>query len=676
MCVRLARQSVWRARIWLACWWLAFLLPATGLAQQSQPDLGEMSIEQLMQITIISAGKKEQALVDTAAAVYVITQEEIRRSGVTSVPEALRLAPGVQVARISANSWAITIRGFDYRYADKLLVLIDGRTVYSPIFGGVFWEIRDLVLEDIDRIEVIRGPGGTMWGANAMNGVINIITKRARDTQGGLVTAAGGSQAYASGAVRYGALAGKEFAYRLYGRYNRWGDSPGLQMPGPDAFDSWQVGHMGFVGDWQRRANTLTVSGDVFRAFEHEVFPLPLLQPPYATGLRYDFTSRGGNLLTRWEHRSSERSDFAIQAFYDRVDRPSPAFATGSQVFDLDFQHHRLLPGRQELVWGLGFRATESNTRGSYVMELDPSRLTLFTVNGFVQDEIALVPSRLWATLGTKLEHNEYTGCELQPNFRLRWKPHGEHTLWAAVSRAVTIPNDFQVLARRLEATFPGPNGMLGGVVLMGNRDLQEQGLLSYEFGYRAQPWRNTTFDVAAFYNIYHDFINAWPSHPLINPSGPPPQFVIPVYFRNNTATRTYGAEFSSSYAPAPPWKLSASYTWLVIRPYPLDDPWEAPFRAGDSPRNQFQLHSYFSLPQNLEFDTGLYFVSSLSAQSVPSYARVDTRLGWRPSQRLEFSLGLENLLQPRHVEFISPSEWGQHAQVGRSAYAKITWRF
>jgi len=184
------------------------------------------------------------------------------------------------------------------------------------------------------------------------------------------------------------------------------------------------------------------------------------------------------------------------------------------------------------------------------------------------------------------------------------------------------------------------------------------------------------TVDVAGFYNIYHDFINAWPDPPLINPSGPPPQYVVPVYFRNNTATRTYGAEFSSSYAPAPPWRLSASYTWLVIRPYPLDDPWEAPFRAGDSPRNQFQLHSYFSLPQNLEFDTGLYFVSSLCAQSVPSYARVDTRLGWRPSQRLEFSLGLQNLLQPRHVEFISPSEWGQHAQVGRSAYAKITWRF
>ena len=635
-----------------------------------------MSIEQLMQVKVISAGKKEQALVDTATAVFVITQEEIRRSGVTSVPEALRLAPGVQVARISANSWAITIRGFNYRYADKLLVLIDGRTVYSPIFGGVFWEIRDLLLEDIERIEVIRGPGGTMWGANAMNGVINIITKRARETQGGLATTAGGSQAYASGGVRYGALSGREFAYRLTGRYGRLGDSPGPQLPGPAAYDSTQVGHMGFVADWQRAANNLTLSGDVFRAFEQEIFPLPLLQAPYASGLKYDFTSRGGNLLARWEHQSNERSNFAVQAFYDRVDRPSPAFASGSQVFDLDFQHHRLLPGRQELVWGVGFRATESNTRGSYAMELNPSRLTLFTVNGFVQDEIALVPSRLWATVGTKLEHNEYTGFEVQPNFRLRWKPHREHTLWAAVSRAITIPNDFQVLARRLEATFPGPNGMLGGVVLMGSRDLEEQGLLSYEFGYRAQPSRHTAFDVAGFYNIYHDFINAWPGQPLINPSGPPPQFVVPVYFRNNTATRTYGAEFSSSYAPAPRLKLLASYTWLVIRPYPLDDPWEAPFRAGDSPRNQFQVHSYLSLPRNLEFDTGLYYVSALSAQFVPGYTRLDTRLGWRPSGRVEFSLGLQNLLQPRHVEFISPSEWGQHAQVGRSAYGKITWRF
>ena len=233
MCVRFARKSARRARRGIVCWLLALLLPAPCLTQHSQPDLGEMGIEQLMQVKVISAGKKEQALVDTATAVYVITQEEIRRSGVTSVPEALRLAPGVQVARISANSWAITIRGFNYRYADKLLVLIDGRTVYSPIFGGVFWEIPDLLLEEIERIEVIRGPGGTMWGANAMNGVINIITKRARETQGGLVTAAGGSQAYAAGGVRYGALSGPEFAYRLYDRYSRLGDSPGLQVPGP-----------------------------------------------------------------------------------------------------------------------------------------------------------------------------------------------------------------------------------------------------------------------------------------------------------------------------------------------------------------------------------------------------------------------------------------------------------
>ena len=650
--------------------------PPLSTAQEPPSDLAEMSIEQLMQIKVISAGKKEQPLVDTAAAVYVITQEETRRSGVTSVPEALRLAPGVQVARISANSWAITIRGFNYRYADKLLVLLDGRTVYSPIFGGVFWEIRDLMLEDVERIEVIRGPGGTMWGTNAMNGVINIITKRARDTQGGLATAAGGSQAYTSGAARYGALAGKGFAYRLYGRYSRLGDSSALQPPGAAAYDSWQLGQMGFVGEWQRRADALTVSGDLFRALEQEVLPLPLLQPPYATGLKYDFTSRGGNLLARWEHQSSERSNFAIQAFYDRVDRPSPVFATGSQVFDIDFQHRRLLPARHELVWGLGFRASQSNTRGSYVMELNPSRLTLFTVNGFFQDEIAVLPSHLWATVGTKLEYNEYTGSELQPNFRLRWKPHREHTLWAAVSRAITIPNDFQVLARRLEATFPGPAGMLGGVVLMGSRDLQEQSLLAYEFGYRAQPSPNTAFDVAGFYNIYHDFINAWPGQPLIDPSGPPPQFVIPAYFRNNTATRTYGAEFSASQALVPVWKFSASYTWLVIRPYPLDDPWEAPFRAGDSPRNQFQVHSYLSLPHKVEFDTGLYYVSPLSAQFLPAYTRVDTRLGWRPSQGLEFSLGLQNLLQPRHVEFISPSEWGQHAQVGRSAYGKITWRF
>ncbi|MGE5206533.1 MAG: TonB-dependent receptor plug domain-containing protein, partial [Chlamydiota bacterium] len=333
----------------MAWCWLALLLPAPSSAQQPKPDLGEMSIEQLMQIKVVSAGKKEQALADTAAAVYVITQEEIRRSGVTSVPEALRLAPGVQVARIGSNAWAITIRGFNYRYPDKLLVLIDGRTVYSPIFSGVFWELHDLVLEDIDRIEVIRGPGGTMWGANAMNGVINIITKRAQDTQGGLVTAAGGSQAYASGAARYGAGSGQPLAYRFYGKYSHLGNFPGLQVPGPEAHDAWQLGRLGFRADWERQADDLTVSGDIFRGREQDSFPLPLLQAPYFTNFDYSFNPIGGNLLARWQHSFSTRSDVALQAFYDRVDRPTPVFATSNRVFDLDFQHHIRLGERQDV---------------------------------------------------------------------------------------------------------------------------------------------------------------------------------------------------------------------------------------------------------------------------------------------------------------------------------------
>lgn len=657
-------------------WLLAWLLAGTCLGQQPTSNLGEMSIEQLMQVRIISAARKEQPLADTAAAVYVITQEEIRRSGVTTVPEALRLAPGVQVGRISGNAWAISVRGFNYRYADKVLVLIDGRTVYSPIFSGVFWELHDLVLEDIERIEVIRGPGGTLWGANAMNGVINIITKRAQDTQGGLITASSGSQGYATGAARWGASDGQGLAYRFYGKYSRLGNSPGVQVPGPEAYDAWDLGRFGLRADWERPADNLTLSGDIFRGREQESFPLPLLQAPYFTNFDYNFTPLGGNLLARWQHNFSTRSDVALQAFYDRVDRPTPLFATSNRVFDFDFQHHIRLGESQDVVWGLGLRATQAATRRIYAVALDPSAFTVFTVNGFVQDEITVLPSRLWLTLGSKFESNEYTGFEAQPNFRLRWKPQPNHTLWAAVSRAVTIPNDFQELGRRLEATFPAPGGMVGGIVLLGSRQLEAQGLLSYEFGYRAQAGRNTSFDVAGFYNIYHDFITAWPGQPLVDPSAPPPQFVVPLYFRNNTATKTYGAEFSATRNLTSFWKFTAGYTWLVVGPYPLDDPWEAPFRAGDSPRNQFQLHSYLSLPRNFEFDTSLYYVSPLSAQFVPAYTRLDTRLGWRPSQRLEFSLGLQNLLQPRHVEFISPSEWGQHAQVPRSAYGKIAWRF
>lgn len=634
-----------------------------------------MSLEELMNIEVTTAGKKGQPLSQVPAAVYVITQEEIRRSGATRLPELLRLVPGVQVAQINANTWAISIRGFNNRYSNKLLVMIDGRTVYSPIFSGVFWDMQNLILEDIERIEVIRGPGGTLWGANAVNGVINVITKRAQDTQGALLSAATGSQSQAMAQARYGGQnQQKQFSYRLHSKYFREGQSPDLDTA-HTAYDAWSDIVGGFRSDWQAAPrDLLTFSGEIYRASEQQTYYAPLLQPPFSQKLTVPLKGTDGSLMFNWQRHYAGGSLSSLQAYYDHLDRFFLPIDLQQQIFDINFQHQLRLRERHEVVVGAEFRLNQENMRNSDVLSFRTRTDTQNIFGGFVQDDITL-PASVWLTLGSKFESNPYTGLEAQPSARLRWQPHAGHSFWAAVSRAIRTPSRYEDEVTIKALAFPGPAGLPALLTILGSQRLTSEKLLAYEVGYRTQPAVSVSLDFALFYNVYNDLIGLQAGQPFLELTPPPPHLVLPNEFANNLNARTKGIEVAASYKPLSWWKFSTGYSWSQTRQTapPGSSSLTLP---GDVPRHQFDVRSYCSLPLGLEFDNALFYASSLTGQHIPAYARWDSRLGWRPAQHLEFSLALQNLLDPHHPEFVHMYDIEGPAQVGRRIQGGVTWHF
>ncbi|MBK5186609.1 MAG: TonB-dependent receptor plug domain-containing protein, partial [Gemmatimonadaceae bacterium] len=430
-----------------------------------------MSIEQLMEINVTSVSKQPEKLSEVASPIQVITNDEIRRSGATSIPEALRLAPNLQVAQVGAHQWAITARGFNSTTANKLLVLVDGRTVYTPLFSGVFWDIQDVLLEDVDRIEVISGPGGAVWGANAVNGVINIITKSAKDTKGLYAEAGGGSSPNAFGAARYGGTMGARTSFRAYGQY--FDRDNEVYANGDDAADSWRMGQGGLRFDAQTtRRDALMVKGDAYGGNEQV--------PTGGTS-----TAGGGSLTTRWSRTISETSNVSLQLYYDHTQlsnpEPTSQFAPSGTLkdrldtYDLDFEHRFALGNRNRAVWGLGYRFTHDVVDNSPSLGFLPLRLDHSLVSGFVQDEISLLRT-LFLTLGTKAEHNDYTGFEIEPTARLRWSFAPTQMVWGAVSRAVRTPS-------RVERDIAEPSQP--PMILAGNSNFESEILVAYELGYR-----------------------------------------------------------------------------------------------------------------------------------------------------------------------------------------------
>ena len=530
-----------------------FLLLAIGASisqaqgQGADIDLTELSIEQLMEVQVMLADRKPRKLSETSAAVFVITEEDLRRSGATCIPEALRMVPGIQVARIGSGKWAVTSRGFNSRFAYKLLVLIDGRTVYTPVFSGVFWEVQDILMEDIDRIEIIRGPGASLWGANAVNGIVNVITKSAKDTQGALVTGGAGTEERAFGKTRYGGELSGLGHYRIYAKYFERDDA--VFPDGSDAGDDWEMFRAGFRTDLSLSGeNDVTVQGDLYSGEEKQVFVYPSVAPPYQEVVEQEDDISGANILGRWRRQLSNRSDMALQIYFSHAENTEFDTDWDEDVLDIDFQHHFAPDKRHELTWGLGYRFCSDDIRPTDLISFDSPEKNEDLFSAFLQDDIELVEDRLRLTLGSRFEHNEATGVEVQPNARILWTPGSTHVFWAAVSRAVKVPSRAERSLRLFQRVLPpfsddNPTLFPAEVVFFGNPDAKSEEVIALEAGYRALPMENVSLDSAFFYNFYENLIEVSLGDPSFRVEDGIAIISVPATNETRLEAETWGAE-------------------------------------------------------------------------------------------------------------------------------------
>jgi iron complex outermembrane recepter protein len=663
--------------------WL--LLCAPVLAQKSEQgtgsgvDLTTMNIEDLMNVKVTSVSKKEQKLSKTAAAIFVISQADIRRSSATNIPDLLRMVPGLDVAQINGSTWEISARGFNAQYANKLLVLIDGRTVYSPMFAGVYWDVQNVPLEDIDRIEVIRGPGATVWGANAVNGVINIITKSAKETPGGLLTAGGGTYEPGFGVAQYGGNLGQATSYRFFGNGFDYNSLPSLS--GQDGHDGFDLVHGGFrVDSTLSKQDSLTVQGDLYEGDEGEIANTALLTPPFGEALPVSTSVSGGNVLGRWNHAFSPDSDMSLQVYFDRANRNSNIYVEGINTADIDFQHHFGWGSRQDFVWGLGFRYISYATTGSLKVSFNPASrdgVQLFT--SFLQDEITLKPDRLSLTIGAKLERNAFSGFEFQPSARIAWNVTKGNLLWASYSRARRTPSPSDRGLNVALAAFPGPGGLPVLLTLLGSPDTVSENLDAFEAGYRAQLRGNLSLDLTSYYNRYGNLQTLEPEAPFLEFNPPPPHVNVPLVFSNQMHGESHGLELAVNWKVTDRWTLSPGYAVETIHLHTSPashDTTSVATGRDNTPDNEAQLRSNLALPRGLEWNTSVNFVGRLEAEHVPSYTRLDTGITWRASEHLSVSLVGQNLLKDHHLEVHSSDQAEISSLIKRSGHAEVTWRF
>ena len=605
--------------------------------------LKKLSIEQLMNLEVTSVSRRPERLAQAASAIQVITQQDIRRSGASSLPEALRLVTNLQVAQVNSRDWAISARGFNSTTANKLLVLIDGRTVYTPLYSGVFWDVQDVPLGDVDRIEVISGPGATLWGANAVNGVINVITKRARETQGLVVSGGGGTELRGFGTTRYGGALGSHVNYRIYGK--GWAREPSVLPGGQDATDDWHMEQAGFRLDWDASTiNQVTMQGDLYNG-------------RISQATAGDIAVSGGNVVAKWSHTVSANSAVTAQLYYDRTNRNIPGtFGEDLDIYDVDLQHATRLGARHDVVWGLGYRLINDRVANSALLAFLPPHVTRQWFTGFVQDEIALIPDRLHVALGTKVEHNDYTGYEIQPSGRVSWRLSPSGTLWAAVARALRTPSRID-----RELFFPGQPPYL----IAGGPGFHSEEELAYELGYRHQRGA-LALSVATFYSRYHGLRSV----EQVNPPTPSPAVIA-----NGQYGESYGAEVTADYLITKGWRVRAGHTELRIHIWPNPGSTDTTRGASESqtPDRQFFLFSSLDLPAHLRLDAGMRAIDDITRQQVPGYAELNAKLTWQPTPQLDLSLVGQNLLHDRHAEFGAPAT---RREIERGVYGLVEWRF
>jgi iron complex outermembrane receptor protein len=636
-------------------------------AKPTQKDLG-----QVFNPEIFSLSKRKENAFDAPSATYVLSSEEIRRSGMNSIPEALRLVPGVQVARMGGNKWAIAIRGFNRQFSNKLLVMIDGRTVYTPLFSGAFWDIHDYVLADVDRIEVVRGPGGTIWGANAVNGVINIITKSAAQTQGGYVSQIIGSEDKSITEVRYGGENASGDNYRLYAKkVSRGGlDRYSSNIDNDDGVTQSRAGFRYDISSM--KSNKLSISGDIFDGNAKNFFNT------LSGGLkRDDKNSRGANVVVNWDRKLSSKSSFILNSYFDYDQFEIPVLKRTANTIDVDFQHFYSFSQDNQFSWGVGYREVsddidEHDTNGYIPIQYTNEKRRDQLVTAFIQDKFALISDELYLTIGSKFEHNDFTGFEYQPNARLAYYPDRKQTVWASVSRAVRTPT-------RSESDITLKDANSNRVLNQGSPTYESEIMTAYEAGYKIKPNTKLTFDATAFYNQYSKLRT------------------LEIGQGNNVTAanlgkgNSYGLEFSGKWQVNEDWRLESSYEYLSLdlglsagsndNQSILKNADNLQNSEGQSPQSQFKLKSFYNVTPKLEFDNILYYVGGLNRgngnlnKGIPSYVRLDTRLGYFFTKNLDLSIGIQNLLDQRHSEF-KAATYNQRTELGRTYYAKLVWQY
>lgn len=658
------------------CVVLLFLFTVNLHAQEepSSENLKELSLEELMNLQVTSVSKIPEKLNETASAIQVVTSQDIHRFGATSIPEALYLAGNLQVAQKASHAWGISARGFNTELANKMLVLMDGRTIYTPLYSGVFWDRQDYLLEDIDRIEVISGPGGTLWGANAVNGVINITSKSADKTQGLFAEAGGGNELQAIAGARYGGKIGSHITYRVYGKYDKHDDAVRWDSTLLPAHDNWQFGQAGFRVDARPSDNSnLTFQGDWYDS---------------PTGQLTGTTSRtiGWNLLGRWTQTFKDSSQTILQVYYDHthLTDPTPAAFLGPfelapagvfidqlGTFDMDFQHHLGIGQLNRIVWGLGFRRTQDQNQNSPGLAFLPDHLTQNLYNIFAQDEIQLL-TKLMFTIGTKLEHNDYTGYEVEPSARLQFQINESHMIWGAVSRSVRVPS-------RIDRDFtePLPPALL--ILLRGDPNFRSERVLAHELGYRAQFSDALTGSLSLYYNHYTDLRSTTTSLP---PGDPNLLDAFPLYFRNDLAGETYGAELNIAYEASPWWQLALSanrlkeHLWVVQGGYDFNQT----HNETADPAWQVALRSTFSLPYGITLNPDFRWVDKLMINNastvdvVPAYAELNFTANYPINNHFEVSVTGRNLLHAKHIEYGFPGT--SQEQIERGVYGRLSVHF
>jgi iron complex outermembrane recepter protein len=657
-----------------SCLSLVVVSAAQADDQQQVDQILTMSLSELSTVKVTSVSKTAENANQAAAAVFVITQEDIKRSGATSIPEALRMAPGLDVAQAGGHDWAVSSRGFNGQFANKLLVLIDGRTVYNPMFSGTYWQVQDVMLEDIDRIEIIRGPGAAQWGANAVNGVINIITKNAKDTQGGLASASAGNMIKTDDSVRYGVKTGEDSYARVYAKYND--DAPEFNVGAGRSDDAWQKRQAGFRSDSKiDDQDSLTLQGDAYNSHESELFNFPSLSS--MTGLAVtlgDIEASGGNVLARWTRTISPQSSTSTQLYLDNTQYANGYTHYNTTTADFDFQHTWTGWDRNEMVWGTGYRLIEDHEGVTPLFNLAPLERDDSVLSAFLQDKYTLHPDDLFLTLGSKFEHNPYTGFEVQPSARLSYLLSDTQMTWGSVSRAVHPANRFTDDADPLLLGVAPPGVFHAGVPALvgavGNQGLDSEDLIAYELGYRLQPTRTVSLDAATFYNDYRNLFAGTYGQGYLAGGGS--YWFQPIYAANQNTAHSEGFELSAKVDATKNWQLAASYTYLDLIFAQRTDP---AFVFTNNPKNQFNVRSTYLFPYDIEMTNSLYYVDGLTQTDIPGYYRFDTKLSKEIMTGVEVSLVGQNLLTAYHREF-SPFLYESPVEVGRSVYGNLTWKF